>query len=301
MEDLMSFKHLVCGGAGTVHVDSGLPRVGELYGVEPNGDLRWYRYDGSGQFGPDGSVGWAQNSRNLIGNGWGEFKFLCGGGDGVLFGVEPNGDLRWYQYAAGDGIEDHAGSRGWSANSQNVIGNGWSGFINLVCTPKAGRIRHNPASTLYAVEPGGNLRWYRYVGDGTPDRSGNTGWAQKSGNVIGNGWQNFKILTAASSTLLGVEQNGDLRWYNYNGDGTSDPSGNTGWHSNSRNVIGRGWNRFSRIVGGPDDNQGFGIALYAVEPDGDLYWYKYLGNGSSDPSGSTGWHPNSGTQIGCGW
>jgi hypothetical protein len=74
-----------------------------------------------------------------------------------------------------------------------------------------------------------------------------------SGNTIGNGWQNFKILTAASGVLLGVEPNGDLRWYSYQGNGTHDPSGNTGWHPNSRNIIGRGWTRFTRIVGGPDD------------------------------------------------
>jgi hypothetical protein len=298
----MSFVHLACGGAGTVPVDSGLPRVGELYGVEANGDLRWYRYDGVGQSTPEGSIGWAPNSRNVIGNGWHGFKFLCGGGDGILFGVEPNGDLRWYQYEAGDGVEDPAGSRGWNANSRNVIGNGWAGFVNLVCTPKAGRTAHNPASTLYGVEPNGDLRWYRYVGDGTADRSGGTGWAANSRNIIGNGWQNFKILTAASGALFGVEQNGDLRWYMYQGDGTEDPSGNTGWHPNSRNIIGNGWNRFSRIVGGPDDHGGgFGIALYAVEPNGDLFWYKYLGHGEQDPSGSTGWHPNSGNQIGRGW
>lgn len=296
----MSFKDLVCGGAGTVPVDSGLPRVGELYGVESNGDLRWYEYHGSGAHGQDHSD-WAPNSRNIIGNGWQGFKFLCGGGDGVLFAVEPNGDLRWYDYAAGDGVDDPAGSRGWDANSQNIIGNGWQGFVNLVCTPKAGPTWNNPASTLYGVEPDGDLHWYRYVGNGEADRSGNTGWLPNSGNVIGKGWQGFKILTAAADVLFGVEDNGDLRWYCYRGDGTADRSGNTGWDPNSRNIIGRGWNRFSRLVGGPDDNQGFGIALYAVEPNGDLYWYKYLGHGEHDPTGSTGWHPNSGTQIGVGW
>ncbi|HTZ68448.1 MAG TPA: tachylectin-related carbohydrate-binding protein [Roseiarcus sp.] len=297
----MSFIHLACGGAGTVPVDSGLPRVGELYGVEADGDLRWYRYDGTGQRSPNGSVGWAQNSRNVIGNGWNGFKFLCGGGDGLLFGVEPNGDLRWYQYTAGDGVEDRAGSRGWDSNSQNIIGNGWANFVHLVCTPKAGRASSHPASTLYGVEANGDLRWYRYVGSGIADRSGNTGWAPNSRNVIGNGWQNFKILFAASSALFGVERNGDLRWYSYEGDGTPDRSGGTGWHPNSRNIIGNGWDRFSRIVGGPDDHGGFGVALYGVEPNGDLYWYKYLGNGESDPSGAAGWHPNSGNQIGKGW
>lgn len=297
----MSFLLLTCGGAGTTPVDSGLPRVGELYGVEAGGDLRWYRYDGSGQGSPDGSVGWASNSRNVIGNGWNNFKFLCGGGDGILFAVEPDGDLHFYEYVAGDGLEDPAGSRGWSANSGNKIGNGWSSFINLMCSPKAGPDSHNPTCLLYAVEAGGNLHWYNYKGDGTADRSGNTGWAPNSGNVIGNGWQGFKNLFAASSVLFGVMPNGDLRWHSYHGDGTSDPSGATGWHSNSSNVIGRGWDRFSRIVGGPDDHGKFGIALYAVQPNGDLFWYKYEGNGESNPTGSTGWHPASGTQIGRGF
>ncbi len=297
----MSLVLLTCAGAGTVPVDSGLPRVGELYGVGPDGYLRWYRYDGSGQSSPTGASGWAANSGHRIGNGWGGFKFLCGGGDGVLFAVETNGDLRWYEYSAGDGVEDPAASRGWAPKSRNVIGNGWAGFDRLVCTPKAGRTAANPASTLYGVEPNGDLRWYRYVGDGTADRSGHTGWAANSGNVIGNGWQNFKILAAAASTLFAVDPDGDLRWYSYDGDGTSDRSGDTGWHPNSQNVIGRGWNRFSRIVGGPDDHQGFGIALYAVEPNGNVYWYKYFGNGESDPTGSTGWHPHSGAQISRGW
>lgn len=116
--------HIACGGAGTVPVDSGLPRVGELYGVEPNGDLRWYRYGGTGEPTPDGRIGWASNSGNTIGNGWQAFKFLCGGGDGTLFGVERNGDLRWYKYF-GSGESDPAGSTGWHPNSGAQIGRGW--------------------------------------------------------------------------------------------------------------------------------------------------------------------------------
>jgi hypothetical protein len=38
-----------------------------------------------------------------------------------------------------------------------------------------------------------------------------------------------------------------------------------------------------------------------VDTQGDLYWYKYMGNGESDPAGAHGWHPRSGTQIGRGW
>jgi len=157
------------------------------------------------------------------------------------------------------------------------------------------------APVLYGVEPGGDLRWYRYDGSGFNDPGGHTGWAHGAGNRIGNGWQNFQILFAAGNALFGVEPNGTLRWYAYAGHGTEDRSGGTGWLPNSGNAIGRGWNRFSKIVGGLSDRDGLGIELFAVEPNGNLFWYKYLGQGENNPSGNRGWHPNSGHQIGRGW
>lgn len=44
-----------------------------------------------------------------------------------------------------------------------------------------------------------------------------------------------------------------------------------------------------------------GGATYAVESEGALRWYRYDGKGEPDPSGGTGWAPNSGNQIGQGW
>jgi hypothetical protein len=38
--------------------------------------------------------------------------------------------------------------------------------------------------------------------------------------------------------MYGVAQNGDLLWYQYQGNGESDRSGSTGWHTNSGNPIG---------------------------------------------------------------
>ncbi len=292
----MISTHLVCGGAGPTQAGA-LPRVGELFGVQPDGGLQWFRYDGSGQQSADGSNGWAGNSGKVIGSGWTSPKFVCGGGDGVLFSVRENANLLWHRYV-GEGTADPTGATGWAPKSGNAIGRGWAGFLNLVCTPKAGT---SPASTLYGVQPNGDLLWYRYVGDGTADPTGGTGWAPKSGNPIGRGWHGFKILAAASDVLFGVEQNGDLRWYRYQGNGTADVTGGTGWHPNSRNVIAKGWHRFERIVGCPDDRGGTGIALYAIEPSGKMFWYKYLGNGEPDATGTSGWHPRSGSQIGRGW
>ena len=39
----MSLTYIFYGGNGTSPVDSGLPRVGVIYGVSGNGDLLWYR------------------------------------------------------------------------------------------------------------------------------------------------------------------------------------------------------------------------------------------------------------------
>jgi hypothetical protein len=278
-----------------------LPRVGELYRVDVDGFLRWYNYLGAGQLSPDASVNWANNSGNRISSGWQIFKFLCGGGDGHLFAIEQNGDLRWYGYKAGDGVEDPNATRGWESNSGNIIGNGFGNFLSVVCTPLAGPTYHTlTPCTLYCIEPNGDLRFYRYVGDGTADRTGRTGWAPNSGNRIGNGWNNFRAVFTAGQILFGVEPNGDLRWYIYAGDGAQDDY--SGWVPGSGAVVGRGWNHFTHIVGGPDDNGTFGNAVYAVKPDGGLYWYKYLGYGETDTSGHiVGWQDKSGNQIGKGW
>ena len=40
--------------------------------------------------------------------------------------------------------------------------------------------------------------------------------------------------------ILGVEQNGDLRWYCYYGKGDGNRAGTIGWHPNSGNFIGNG-------------------------------------------------------------
>jgi hypothetical protein len=99
---------------------------------------------------------------------------------------------------------------------------------------------------ILGVEQNGDLRWYCYYGSGIEDVSGGTGWVPNSGNRIGNGWHNSRHLFGVSDGIsagyiFSVEQNGDLRWFNYVGSGIDDVSGNTGWAPNSRNFIGRGW------------------------------------------------------------
>jgi hypothetical protein len=300
----MALTHLFYGGNGTTPVDSGLPLVGVLYGVAENGDLLWYRYQGngerdpSGHTDPSGNTGWHPNSGNPIGNGWQNFRHILGCGDGVILAVQQNGDLLWYQYQ-GNGERDPSGNTGWHPNSGNPIGNGW-GFRHLFVNPREGRSSSSRLE-IYGVAENGDLRWYSYHGNGERDRTGSTGFHPNSGNPIGNGWQSFRHLFGCGGIILAVQQNGDLLWYSYQGNGESDRSGSTGFHPNSGNPIGNGWQNFRALFGGSDDSGGFGQVIYAVAQNGDLLWYKYHGAGESDRSGSTGFRPNSGNPIGNGW
>jgi hypothetical protein len=293
----MNLKPIFCTGAGTTPVDSGLPDVGRIFAVRPDGDLLWYQYLGNGVADRSGATGWEGHSGSAIGNGWGGFLALLGGGDGVVLAVQPDGALLWYQYT-GDGKADRSGGTGWSPGSSNQIGRGWQGFRHLFVTPMEG---HGNGITVFAVEPDGDLRWYRYNGDGRADPTGGTGWHPNSGNLVGNGWAGFQRIVGTGAGIFAVEPNGDLRWYRYDGSGQADVSGATGWHPNSGSVIGNGWAGFTDLTGCSTDRGGFAAMLFAVSENGDMRWYRYDGHGEPDRSGATGWHANSGNIIGNGW
>jgi hypothetical protein len=69
----------------------------------------------------DGTFRWAAGSGNVVGTGWGDFKQLFSGGDGIIYGVNQNNQLVWYRHV---GRTD--GSFRWAAGSGNVVGTGWA-------------------------------------------------------------------------------------------------------------------------------------------------------------------------------
>ncbi|WP_305783612.1 tachylectin-related carbohydrate-binding protein [Symbioplanes lichenis] len=297
----VNFSILTYGGNGTTPVDSGLPLVGVIYGIKPQGPLLWYRYNGSG--GPQNSGDWDPNSGNTIGIGWNQMLHLLARGDGVLLAVEPNGELRYYEYGGRGEHDPQATGIGWAPNSQNIIGIGWNGFRFLCAKPYEGRTNRPNNSAIYAVGQDGALHWYRYTGAGEADpQATGLGWHPNSSNVIGQGWSaGHRAMAAISDIILLVTDQGDLRWYRYRGTGESDP-GATGlnWDANSGNVISSGWHRFGHIFGGGDGRGGY--VIFAVDENLDLRWFRYTGHGESDPDGkSADWDPRSGTKIGNGW
>jgi hypothetical protein len=205
---------------------------------------------------------------------------------GAIFNVTPDGALRWFRHT-GSGQQDPSGGTGWAPNSGNQIGQGWSsGFRTFFGTQ----------NVIYAVADDGSLRWYRYDGHGEHDPTGNTGWATNSGNQIGRGWSaGFRDFVAVGGIIYSIADDGALRWHRYNGNGEHNPNGNTGWATNSGNQIGRGWSPgFRNFIGTAG-------AIYSIADDGALRWHRYNGKGELDPTGSMGWVPNSGNQIGRGW
>jgi hypothetical protein len=149
---------------------------------------------------------------------------------------------------------------------------------------------------IFNVAADGALRWYRYDGTGQADPTGGTGWAPNSGNQIGRGWSaGFRTFFGTQGVIYAVGEDGSLRWYRYDGNGEQDPTGGTGWAPNSGNQIGRGWSA------GFDTFVAVDRAIFAIADGGALRWYRYDGTGAQDPTGGTGWAPNSGNQIGRGW
>ena len=212
---------------------------------------------------------------------------------GRIFAVPTNGDLNWYRYL-GHGEPDRSGTLGWQPNSGNPIGNGWQNFRHVLGAGDG---------VVLAVQPDGDLLWYpvrrrRAARTGRAPPAGTPTRATRSATA-GRTFVHLFVLPPAGPqltgiTVFGVEPNGDLRWYQYHGNGERDRSGGFGWDANSSNIVGNGWAAFQRVVGEVATSSRY-------RPTARSCWYSYQGTGVADRSGATGWHANSGHQVGRGW
>jgi M6 family metalloprotease-like protein len=239
-------------------------------------------------------VAHAGQGRHLMlfhgGNGTGALGELVM--QGIFYGITTNGDLEWNSYKGqGEVIGDPAALQGWNPSTGDLIGRGFGQMLHVFGCGDG---------VIMAVHPDGDLYWYSYSGAGESDVTGTKGWDPNSGNVIGNGWQNFLHVFAfprgpgGLTHVFAVDPSGALRWYGYTGNGEHDPSGHTGWHENSGNQVGTGWLGFRHLHGSSN-------VIFAIKDDGTLLWYSYEGHGEEDPDGAMGWRPNSGNPVGNGW
>ncbi len=122
-----SFEHVFYAGNGVIYgitpyIPGHYESTGGGYIAASGGELRWYRHLGRA----DGLNSWAPGSGKILGRGWGTFKKVFSGGDGVIYVVDQSDRLLWYRH---DG-RDTGGSQ-WAAGSGTPVGSGWT-FQHLV-------------------------------------------------------------------------------------------------------------------------------------------------------------------------
>src|SRR5205807_675249 len=99
----------------------------------------------------------APNEGNVIGTGWNGFTHVIAGGDGVLYAVEPNGDLLWYRDTHRDGTPvtpDGVAASFDAPNEGNVvIKSGWypEQFSHLLSGGVSG------GGIIYAIDDSWNI------------------------------------------------------------------------------------------------------------------------------------------------
>ncbi len=218
-----------------------------IYGIEKNGTLKFYKHSGSA----NGTWSWSKEGL-VVGTGWDVFNHVFTGGSGVIYAVDGLGQLRWYKH-----LDQVNGSATWHSASGSIVGTGWH-FNQIFAAP-------NGTGVIYAVNAAGELRWYKHSGFA----SGTNAWSTGSGNIVGTAFNTLKNLIASEDgTMYGVDENQNLRWYKHLGHAT----GTFTWASNSAAIIGDGWVQ-SHLFGG-----GQGL-ICAVNGNLDLQWYRHLDPG----------------------
>lgn len=192
-----------------------------------------------------------------------------------IYGIADNGELYWRFHQGA-----HNGSPAWTGQGRSVkVGSGWNEGRFVLKGSGRGR-----EGIIYRIASNGDLYWYRHIGH----TNGTANWAGP--NKIGSGWQRMRLVFAAGEGIIyAVHSNGDLLWYRHRG----YRSGRIDWANQADAArVGVGWNNMRLVFSG-----GRGI-IYAVDPRGDLYWYRHTGY----TDGRFAWANNAeGTRIASGW
>ncbi len=265
--------------------------TGNIYGILPTGKLIWYKdIVQNGSNGSFAQTGWHVNSKSQVGWNWANFKHVISGGNGIIYAVKYTGELIFYKDLVQDGTNGSLAQTGWHPNSGNQIGWGWGNFKSIFAGGNG---------IIYAIKYSGELIFYKDIKqDGTNGPLAQTGWHVNSGQQIGWNWANFKdVFSNGNGVIYAIKVTGELIFYkDLVQNGTNGPLAQTGWHLNSGNQIGWDWQDFKFVFSG-----GNGV-IYAVRYDGKLSWYRDTKqDGTNGALAQTGWASNSGARIGWEW
>ncbi|NUU17809.1 serine hydrolase [Cellulomonas humilata] len=244
-----------------------------VYGIEPDGDLVWYRHDGAETGG--GIATWRGPAN--VGVGWGTAAHVFPAGGDALYLIDTEGRLWWYEhkgFTIGDGLGT---PDGWAGPRQ--VGHGWGDVA---------RVFSGGDGVIYIVDTEGRLLWYRHHGVASGEGLETPGsWSGP--REVGVGWGTaLHLFSTGGGVIYAVMPDGTLRWYRH--DGFVDGRGLDSPGAWSGPVdVGSGWADVTQVF-----SRGAGV-IYAVMPDGTLRWFCHDGY----RTGAVQWRGP--VDVGTGW
>ncbi|MFI7430287.1 N,N-dimethylformamidase beta subunit family domain-containing protein [Micromonospora sp. NPDC049836] len=173
------------------------------------------------------------------------FTRLIGGGNGVIYAIQPDGVLLWYRHTGWQ-----TGAATWASGSGRRIGTGWNQFRTVLGSVDG---------SLYGVRGDGTVQYYRYhLADAT---TGAGTWT--SGGQIGEGFDRYPRLAGFDGAFYGQNRDGELFLHQY------DPQ-LKGWPVEARRI----GNTFADCLVQADTD---GV-IYAYRY-GTILWYRYTADG----------------------
>lgn len=130
-----------------------------------------------------------------------KFSAIFSGYDGILYAVRQ-GRLYWFKYK--DGPNPH-----WFATSGAIIADEFNGEGSIFRFVMSGGPK-----ILLAVDQLGRLWFFHHEGEKGED--------VYDGKVISIGWEPYRrVFAGADNNIFTVEANGNMRWYNFDLNGTN--------------------------------------------------------------------------------
>ncbi len=216
-----------------------------VYGLTGNGMLIWRRIGSSNKTLNPVPV---FEARSPAGSGWSRMKNVFSTGEGIIYGVDPDGNLIWYHHLNNlNGFADTgAEAARWE---QHAVGSGWGGFVRLFSPGKG---------VIYAVKPDGTLLWYKHAGYLTGARIGEPNpWLGP--RQVRTGWNGFtSVFAGTEGDIYAVNSNGELIFYKHDG----WEFGGANWEAPVK--LSDGWDKYGIAfaeMGGTGDHGGAPVVV----------------------------------------
>jgi hypothetical protein len=189
---------------GTYVHRPGSPPQFSILGLTQSGQFKWYQHQRTSDNGA--TAAWRGPVDIPASWNWNDYARLFGGGDGVIYGISPQGALAWHR------LDESTSPARWLGPM--VVANGWGNLLHAF----SGGSLTDGTGVLYAVTSDGRLHWHLHPGLLT----GAPGISKQA--VVSSGWENYsKVFSPGDGHIYALNQAGTLVWTKHEGLGTGAP------------------------------------------------------------------------------